>query len=41
VWVKGDPTRLAQVVSNLLQNAARFTGPGGQVTVRCAVCGAA
>jgi signal transduction histidine kinase/CheY-like chemotaxis protein len=33
VWVEGDRTRLAQIVSNLLQNAARFTPDGGRVAV--------
>ena len=31
--VEGDPTRLAQVFSNLLNNAARYTEPGGEVRV--------
>jgi CheY-like chemotaxis protein len=34
VWVKGDGVRLAQVVSNLLNNAARYTPRGGSVSLR-------
>ena len=37
VLVRGDRTRLAQVVGNLLQNAAKFTDPGGRVAVRLSV----
>jgi signal transduction histidine kinase/ligand-binding sensor protein len=31
--IHGDQTRIAQVVSNLLQNSAKFTDPGGRVVV--------
>ncbi len=31
VWLYADPTRLAQVVSNLLNNAARYTPAGGRI----------
>jgi CheY-like chemotaxis protein/two-component sensor histidine kinase len=31
IWVQGDATRLIQVVCNLLNNAARYTNPGGQI----------
>ncbi|HXG02798.1 MAG TPA: ATP-binding protein [Candidatus Binatia bacterium] len=33
-WVDGDETRLEQIVSNLLNNALRFTPEGGTVTIR-------
>jgi CheY-like chemotaxis protein/two-component sensor histidine kinase len=36
VWVSGDPTRLAQIVNNLLDNSAKFSDGGGNVTVRVA-----
>ena len=33
VWLDGDPVRLAQIFSNLLNNAARFTDSGGRITI--------
>ncbi len=39
VEVAGDGTRLTQIVTNLLTNAARFTPPGGRVTVTIARSG--
>jgi CheY-like chemotaxis protein/anti-sigma regulatory factor (Ser/Thr protein kinase) len=33
VWIDGDPTRIAQIIGNLLQNAARYGHPGGTVVV--------
>jgi PAS domain S-box-containing protein len=37
LWVDADFTRLAQVFSNLLNNAAKYTDPGGRVGVAAAV----
>ena len=39
VWIDADETRLAQVVGNLLQNAAKFSRAGGSVDVSVEVGG--
>jgi PAS domain S-box-containing protein len=39
LWIDGDVTRLAQVVSNLLNNAAKYTPEAGQIGLRVALIG--
>jgi PAS domain S-box-containing protein len=40
IFVDGDPVRMTQVFSNLLNNACKFTPPGGRVWVRAQAEGA-
>jgi PAS domain S-box-containing protein len=39
IGLTGDPIRLVQIVDNLLSNAAKYTDPGGQITVAVRVEG--
>jgi signal transduction histidine kinase/CheY-like chemotaxis protein len=36
VWVRADLTRVAQVIGNLVDNAAKYTEDGGEIAVRVA-----
>jgi two-component system CheB/CheR fusion protein len=37
VFLYADPTRLSQVIENIVINAAKFTAPGGSIAVRASV----
>src|SRR5262249_18473730 len=39
VTVEADATRLTQVFSNLLNNAANYTDPGGHISITAALAG--
>jgi two-component system CheB/CheR fusion protein len=37
VWIEGDPTRLDQVIINLLKNASEHSETGGEITLECRI----
>ena len=39
VWLEADPTRLSQVLSNLLSNSAKYTWTGGQIHLAAKLLG--
>jgi signal transduction histidine kinase len=39
LWVNADPTRLEQIMANLLSNAAKYTDPEGQISLTLARSG--
>ncbi len=36
IWLNADPTRLSQVIENIVINAAKYTAPGGSIQLRAA-----
>jgi signal transduction histidine kinase len=39
LWIDADPTRLEQIIDNLLHNAIKYTPPGGAISVRAHAAG--
>jgi signal transduction histidine kinase len=36
-WVHADPLRITQILTNLINNAAKYTDPGGEIELTTAV----
>ena len=36
-WVDADPTRVEQIISNLLDNVFKYTAPGGLIVITAGV----
>jgi signal transduction histidine kinase len=39
LWIDADPTRLEQIIDNLLHNAIKYTPPGGAISMRAHAAG--
>jgi signal transduction histidine kinase/CheY-like chemotaxis protein len=37
IWLDADPTRLAQVIANVLDNAAKYTPPSGRIALSAVI----